>query len=147
MNQAKTQQAQVPGSSGSHIRKPSVPADVVSYLRSEKGMTLQQIAKLTGTTESFISRVAHGGRNFTLEHLYKIEAYLKEPLSLLLLRAMPREALPEELQPLYDQAVDLLKALGESRFPFSVPRSPAAKTSESGKRKQVGRTSRLVKAS
>ena len=62
------------------------PQKVVAYLRAEKGMTLRQIATLTGTTESFISRVASGGRNLTLDHLYKIETYLKEPLPLLLLR-------------------------------------------------------------
>ncbi len=101
------------------VSSSALPADVVGYLRAEKGMTLKQIAAITGTTESFISRVASGQRNLTVEHLQRIEAHLQEPLPLLLLRAMPRDSFPEALQPLYDQAAELLKVLGESRQPFS----------------------------
>lgn len=77
--------------------------------------------------------MSHGGRNLTLEHLHKIESHLREPLPLLLLRAMSRDSLPEHLRPLYDQAVDLLKTLGESRFPLSAEQSPPAKRKRAAK--------------
>ena len=143
MSRARAQEVQALSSKRSSPSKQSVPADVVGYLRAEKGMTLQQIATLTGTTESFISRVGRGQRNLTVEHLYKLEAHLKESLPLLLLRAMPRESLPEQLQPLFDQAVELLKALGASRFTFSVP--PAAATeAKPARRKPAKKVARAV---
>lgn len=146
MGRTKARYGRAAKGEADHVGRPSVPADVVDYLRTEKGMTLQQIARMTGTTESFISRVASGGRNFTLEHLYRIETHLKEPLPLLLLRAMPRQALPEQFQPLYDQAAELLKALGESRAPFSPQPGPATKPGKVGGRKAKGRGDSLVRA-
>jgi transcriptional regulator with XRE-family HTH domain len=86
----------------------------VSYLRGQ-GKTLRQIGEMVGLSESFISRVARGERSFTLDHLSAFEQQLGEPLPVLLLQTMSRRDLTARQQATFDEALQLLRAIGEFR--------------------------------
>lgn len=66
----------------------SLSADVVEYLRTVRDMTLKQIGDMLDLSESFISRVANKQRNFTQEHLERLERELGAPLPLLTIEAL-----------------------------------------------------------
>jgi transcriptional regulator with XRE-family HTH domain len=70
-------------------------AGIVKYLRDDRNMTLKQIGKLAGVSESFVSRVARRLTSFRCKHLENIEQGLGEPVGLLQLQAIVETA-PEE---------------------------------------------------
>ncbi|MGE3181873.1 MAG: multiprotein-bridging factor 1 family protein [Phycisphaerae bacterium] len=61
----------------------SLSADVVEYLRTVRDMTLKQIGDMLDLSESVISRVANKQRNFSRDHLVRLEGELGAPVPLL----------------------------------------------------------------
>jgi transcriptional regulator with XRE-family HTH domain len=98
--------------------KSSLSAQVVDYLR-RRGMTLKQIGRMAGVSESFVSRVARKERGFTIEHLGNFERELKQPLPFLLLQSTPKESIPKDLQSSYAEALRLLQNSGKLRLDMS----------------------------
>jgi transcriptional regulator with XRE-family HTH domain len=100
------------------MTKPAVSTrisrDVVNLLVS-RGMTLTRIAQTLGVTKSYVSRVKAGTRNFTLDHLARLEMELGESLPVLLIKAVPRETVSPALWPLYQSALELLENTGSGR--------------------------------
>lgn len=86
----------------------SLSAKVVKYLRNEEGKTLKQIGKSAGLSESYLSRVSRGERNFRLDHLIKLAKSLRKPLPLLLLDATNKTSLSKDKRKLYDSLRQLL---------------------------------------
>ena len=87
----------------------SFSSDVVKCLRVES--TLKEIGQMIGCTESFMSLVANGKRNFTIEHLTALEKALDKPLPLLILEAS-KSSVSKNMKPQYD---DLKKIFESSR--------------------------------
>ena len=87
---------------------------IVTYLVKE-GLTLKQIGNLIGLSESFISYVKKGTRNFTIAHLGKLEKSLKQPLPLLFLQTIDEKTIPKELKPQYKALRDALTKSAELR--------------------------------
>lgn len=85
----------------------SLSSDCVSYLRSH-GRKLRDIADLLDVSESYISRVARGEREFTLRHLNRLELALGKPVPLMLLEAMRKDIDPDFL-PAYEEALRLVR--------------------------------------
>lgn len=80
---------------------PTVSYDIVRYLQSE-GKTLKEIGILMGgLSESFISRVLHKQRSFTLRHLSTLERTLQKPLPLIIAAATRPDSLPKSLRKAY----------------------------------------------
>jgi len=92
--------------------KATLSSDLVKHFQ-KRGMTILEIAKLTGLSESFISRVANRERSFTIDHLVKIERSVRQPLPLLLLEALSQESIPTGLLPLYQTTRSLLFSASE----------------------------------
>ncbi len=111
----------------------SISASLVGHLRGQ-GKTLREIGEMIGLSESFISRVAKGERSFTLDHLSAFEQQLGEPLPALLLQAMPRGNLTARQQAAFDEALQLLREIGE--FRRSLARGGKPIGSESGRSAQ-----------
>lgn len=113
----------------------SLSTAIVQHLQHNRRMTLKQIGKLIGGSESFISRVATGQRNFTLPHLVALEEKLGESLPVLLLQARPAANLSPEQQEAFDSALELLKGLAGARRgirPAAAPKKRASKLSRVG---------------
>lgn len=89
---------------------PSLSADLVRYLRNEKGKTLKQIGSSAALSESFLSRVSKGERNFRLDHLVKIAKSVRTSVPLLLLDATYRNSLSKDKRKLYVSLRQLLMA-------------------------------------
>jgi transcriptional regulator with XRE-family HTH domain len=85
----------------------SISARVVEHLL-ERGLTLEGIARLIGTTKSFLSRVKNRERSFTIDHLERLELSLAEPLPHLLIQATDVESVPDELRDIYRATKRLL---------------------------------------
>src|SRR5438034_9502498 len=90
---------------------PQFSRDVVNLL-VERGMTLSGIARLLRVSKSYISRVKSGSRNFTLDHLARIEREIDQSIPVLMVQAIPRNSLEPELRPLYDATIQLLQSTG-----------------------------------
>jgi len=90
-----------------------ISRDVVNLL-CDRGMNLTQIAQMLGVSKSYISRVKAGTRNFTLEHLSRLEAAVGESLPLLLIHAIPRDTMSPQLRRLHDITQRLLKTTGSA---------------------------------
>lgn len=88
----------------------AISAHIVRHLR-DQGMTLKEIGALMGVKESFVSRVRHRQRSFTLDHLTKLETALGKPLPAILVHATPVESVPKKLRPLYAAFDDFLTEL------------------------------------
>lgn len=93
---------------------PGLSCDIVRYLR-QNNRTLAQIGELTGSTKSFISRVAKGERNFTVQHLLRLEKALRQPLPLLLIDAINEDSLSKEMRKLYRSLRKSLELSGRLR--------------------------------
>jgi len=76
---------------------PSISYDVVRYLQKQN-MTLKEIGKLMGLGESFISRVLHKQRSFTLRDLSRLENAIGKPLPMILLEATEVNSVPKEFR-------------------------------------------------
>lgn len=86
-------------------------ASIVQYLKKQRKMKLREIKELTGLSESYLSRISRGERNFRVDHLVSLEKALGEPLSILLIEATCPRPMSEKLE----EALDVLKeALGHS---------------------------------
>ena len=105
-----------------HTVSSRISRDVVNLL-CDRGMTLTQIAQSLGVTKSYISRVKAGTRNFTLEHLSKLEDVLGESLPLLLINAIPRNSMSPQLRRLRDVTQRLLKSTGAGKKPRTKPKA------------------------
>lgn len=84
---------------------PRRSAIIVQYLKKKKKLKLREIKELTGLSESYISRISRGERNFRLDHLVSLERALGKPLPILLIEASYPSAKSKELQ----EALDILK--------------------------------------
>jgi transcriptional regulator with XRE-family HTH domain len=82
--------------------------DLINYLRSQKNMTLKEIAELAGLTESYMSRVASGESPLTRKPLGRLLKNLGEPLAYLLLRATPKESIRQEDRELHEHILRIL---------------------------------------
>ena len=80
-------------------------ASIVQYLKKQRKMKLREIKELTGLSESYLSRISRGERNFRLDHLVSLERALGKPLPILLIEASYPSAKNKELQ----KALDILK--------------------------------------
>lgn len=87
----------------------SISADLVDYLRRQRGMNLKQIGELVDLSESFVSRVARRQRSFTVEHLEKFERALGQPLPVLLLEALWENRIPNAQREMFAQGLELLR--------------------------------------
>ncbi len=115
---------------------------LVAYLR-EQGKTLRQIGEMVGLSESFVSRVAKGERSFTLDHLALFERRLGEPLSVLIMESVWARTIDAEHKPAYDEALRVLRELGEFRRRLAAgsvakERRSARGTRSSGKTRRAG---------
>lgn len=90
----------------------SFSSDIVNCLRN-KGKTLKEIGQLIGRGESFISLVANGKRNFTINHLLALEKAIGKPLPLLILEAS-KDSLSANMKSQYED----LKKIFESSWKF-----------------------------
>ena len=82
---------------------------LVNYLRNQEGMTLKEIGQLIGVGESFVCLVANGKRNFTTDHISKLEKALGEPLVVILLKITPLSSIPAELRPTFRKIFKVMK--------------------------------------
>jgi len=92
-------------------------AEIVEYLRGQ-GKTLKEIGRLTGLSESYVSRVGQGDRNFRVDHLVRLEETLGAPLPLLLIEATAANSLPKSLSKAYEQLKKALKRSAQLRAEF-----------------------------
>lgn len=92
-------------------------AEIVEYLR-QRGKTLKEIGRLTGLSESYVSRVGQGERNFRVDHLVKLEEALGVPLPLLLIEAMSSNSLPKSLGKAYERLKKALERSAQLRAGF-----------------------------
>lgn len=84
-----------------------ISEDVIRLLRG-KGMTLKEIGKMIGCSESFISMAGRGQRSLTIDHLTMLEKKLGKPLAILLLESVDPKKVDKKLKPLYNQLVSLV---------------------------------------
>ena len=89
----------------------TLSSSIVAYLQKEKRMTLKQVGALMGLSESFVSHVRKGNRNFTIARLRELEKSLNQPLPLLFLATIDKKSIPKKLKPQYEA---LSKALSKS---------------------------------
>jgi len=82
--------------------------DVILYLRS-RGKTQAQIGKMLGVGESYISRVANGTRNLTVNHLERLAEKMDMALPELLAAATPMESVPRKFRPLYEGFLGVMR--------------------------------------
>jgi predicted XRE-type DNA-binding protein len=82
----------------------SLSANIIQMLKS-RNLSYVQIGELLGVHKSFISQVANNKKNFTIDHLVKLEEKLGEPLPVLLLKAVRKESLSAGMKRLYDKAL------------------------------------------
>ncbi|NLE29545.1 MAG: helix-turn-helix transcriptional regulator [Phycisphaerae bacterium] len=92
----------------------TLSAGVIRYLQAQ-GLTQREIARKMAVTESFISHVVKGNRNFTLEHLEKLAISEEMTLPELLALATPIETVPKEHQKAYELFLAGLKASNDLR--------------------------------
>jgi len=78
----------------------SISSDIVDYFRQD-GMSLKQIGNLAELSESFISRVWRGKREFTIKHLLKFAKALNQPLVLLLIAVNKDDSLHQKIRDFY----------------------------------------------
>ncbi len=97
----------------------SFSSDIVNYL-IERDYSLTDIARLLNVSKSFLSRVKSRERSFTVDHLLILERTLKRPLPLLLLEAIPREEIPDDLVELYEAT----RTVFETSLPLPSKRRP-----------------------
>ena len=91
---------------------PTLSSEIVNYLW-QSGMTLKRIGSLIGElSESFICRVGSGHRNFTIEHLLKLQEALQQPLPLLLIAANKKASRTREMRNFYPPLRRDLKSFG-----------------------------------
>jgi transcriptional regulator with XRE-family HTH domain len=88
----------------------SFSSDIAKCLRDEK-RTLKDIGQMIGCSESFMSLVARGKRNFTVDHLIALEKAIDKPLPLLILEAS-KSSVPASMKSQYES---LKKIFGSSR--------------------------------
>lgn len=94
----------------------SFSSDIVKCLRTEK--TLKEIGQMIGCTESFMSLVANGKRNFTVDHLIALEKAIDKPLPLLILEAS-KDSIPASMKTQYDFLKKIFKSSRELRTSLS----------------------------
>ena len=63
---------------------------------------------MAGVSESYVSLVKKGSRNFTVDRLQKLEESLNLPLPLLLLESIDITKVPSELQAKYNELRQIL---------------------------------------
>ena len=95
-------------------KQDTLSTDVIRYLQA-KGLTQREIARKMAVTESFISHVVKGNRNFTIEHLESLAVMEEMTLPELLASATPIEAVPKEHRKAYGLLLEGLKASNELR--------------------------------
>lgn len=104
----------------------SLSALLVDNLRGQ-GKTLREIGEHIGVSESFMSRVANGENNLTIDHLVALERALRRPLPLLLLDACRQNGVPAGLRDHYERLVAVLSESGEMSEPDTNGHDTASK--------------------
>jgi transcriptional regulator with XRE-family HTH domain len=82
--------------------------DIIGYLRSQ-GMTMLKIAKILKTGVPYVSLVASGDRNLTIEHMRRLARARKMPLWELILNSTPVDNIPSKHRDAYRELVKVLK--------------------------------------
>ena len=86
-----------------------ISADIVTYLRRHKGLSLAEIGELMGVDKTFVSKVLHGEHSLTLKRLRQLEKAIRMPLPLLLLEAVKSYSIPKELNAEYEALKSVLQ--------------------------------------
>jgi transcriptional regulator with XRE-family HTH domain len=92
----------------------TLSANIVKYLQA-KNLSQREIAQRMNVTESFISHVVKGNRNFSIEHLEKIAEMEDMTLPELLANATPVETVPEKHRKSFELLLEGLKASNDLR--------------------------------
>lgn len=87
-------------------------SDIVNCLRRTR--TLKEIGHLIDQSESFISLVGKGKRNFTIKHLLMLEKSLNIPIPLLILETS-LQFVSEDMKSGYESLRKILAKAGELR--------------------------------
>lgn len=95
---------------------PRLSKGIVALL-VKRGMTLTEVAKLLGVSKSYISRVHSGVRSLTLDHLWRLQESLGEPIPVLFLNAMDPASIPPNVRSLYRAAVKMA-SVGNAKAPM-----------------------------
>lgn len=66
----------------------SLSAQIARHARETSGLSQRALAVMLGLSQSFISRVLKGEKNFSLESLLKMAQHLEIPISVLIWRSM-----------------------------------------------------------
>ncbi len=82
---------------------------LVRFLQTQ-GRSQKQVAELMEISESYVSKVMSGERQFSLKHFEMIGDKLKLPTHLLLLRLVDLEEIPESLRSGYQTLVSGLES-------------------------------------
>lgn len=78
--------------------KRTVSSDIVNFLWREGGLNLEEIGSLMkGLSQTYLSRIAAGERNFRLEHLILLEESLGIPFPWLILMTHYEKNMPKKL--------------------------------------------------
>ena len=101
----------------------STSADVLRVVQ-EQGRTRSQIARLLGVSVSYLSRVASGERNFTLDHLHQLAEGLDITLPELITMATPPGSVPTHLRRSYRHFLEGLQAMTHLRASLPKSKSP-----------------------
>ena len=94
----------------------SFSSDIINCLRSEK--TLKEIGQMIGCSESFMSLVANGKRNFTVDHLIALEKAIGKPLPLLILEAS-KSSVPASMKSQYESLRKIFESSRKLRASLS----------------------------
>lgn len=119
-----------------------VSSNIIRAIRGgQKKMTYKKIGEMIGCSESFISRVSHGERAFTLEHLTLLEKKLNKPMPLLLLESTDIEDVAPEMKPLYKYLSELMSGATPTEIKHRAKKRVARRTGRSARARQKGKLS------
>ncbi len=85
----------------------SLSTNIVLHLMQE--MTLKEIGKLAGLSESYISLVKSGQRNFTVDRLERIEKATKTPIPVMMLESIDPKKVHPSLKKKYTQLKKIIE--------------------------------------
>lgn len=70
----------------------SLSSGLVEHLLSQMSVSQEELAHRLSLSPAFLSRVRHGERSFTVEHLLRIEDIVHQPIGAILLAIRPAKA-------------------------------------------------------
>jgi len=100
---------------------------LVSYVMSQTSLDQRSLAAALGLSPAFVSRVRHGERCFTLDHLRRIETLLGQPIGELLSLALPgKRSRDPRIAELQTRAAEMLETANRIRRMAIHPRTRKA---------------------